>query len=75
MNGLYAVTPDEADSERLFALVERVLAGGAPWLQYRNKKAGEAQRAREARRSRARTPPGALPDSSSRSFRARRCMR
>lgn len=52
MNGLYAVTPDEADSERLFALVERVLAGGAPWLQYRNKKAGEAQRAREARRLR-----------------------
>ena len=52
MKGLYAVTPDEADSERLFALVERVLAGGAPWLQYRNKLAGEAQRAREARRLR-----------------------
>lgn len=52
MRGLYAVTPDEPDSERLFALVERVLAGGAPWLQYRNKKAGDAQRAREARRLR-----------------------
>ena len=53
MKGLYAVTPDEADSERLFTRVERVLAGGAPWLQYRNKKAGDAQRAREARRLRA----------------------
>ena len=52
MKGLYAVTPDEADSERLFALVQRVLSGGAPWLQYRNKKAGDAQRAREARRLR-----------------------
>ena len=52
MKGLYAVTPDEADSERLFTRVERVLAGGAPWLQYRNKKAGDAQRTREARRLR-----------------------
>lgn len=52
MKGLYAVTPDEADSERLFALVEQVLAGGTPWLQYRNKKANGAQRAREARRLR-----------------------
>lgn len=52
MKGLYAVTPDEADSERLFARVERVLAGGAPWLQYRNKEAGDTQRTREARRLR-----------------------
>lgn len=50
--GLYAVTPDEADSDRLFALVEAALAGGTPWLQYRNKLAGPAQRAREARRLR-----------------------
>ena len=37
--GLYAVTPDEADTPRLLAAVEAALAGGARALQYRNKSA------------------------------------
>ncbi len=48
MKGLYAITPDEADSGRLFALVRAALAGGTPVLQYRNKRADAAQRLREA---------------------------
>lgn len=35
--GLYAITPDEADTGRLLARVEAVLAAGAVLLQYRNK--------------------------------------
>ena len=53
MKGLYAITPDEPDSARLFALVRAALAGGAAVLQYRNKLAGTAQRLREARELRA----------------------
>jgi len=49
MKGLYAITPDEADSSRLVALVDAALAGGVPTLQYRNKRADAAQRLREAR--------------------------
>jgi thiamine-phosphate pyrophosphorylase len=45
--GLYLVTPDEADSERLLARVAPVLPF-ATWLQYRNKAAGPALRARQA---------------------------
>lgn len=37
--GLYAITPDEADTERLLAQVRPALAGGASVLQYRNKHA------------------------------------
>lgn len=37
ISGLYAVTPDEADTDILLDKVRRVLAGGARWLQYRNK--------------------------------------
>lgn len=47
--GLYLVTPDCADSERLLAMVERALAGSPVLLQYRNKLARtSAQRRREA---------------------------
>lgn len=39
MRGLYAVTPDLADTVRLTALVGNALEGGARMIQYRNKTA------------------------------------
>lgn len=42
--GLYAVTPDVADTPELLAKVEAALAGGARLLQYRNKTASPALR-------------------------------
>lgn len=42
--GLYAVTPDIADTTELLARVEGALAGGARLLQYRNKAANPALR-------------------------------
>lgn len=50
--GLYAVTPDEADTGRLATLVEAALAGGASLVQYRNKTAGRALRLEQAARLR-----------------------
>lgn len=47
--GLYAITPDEPDTQRLLARVETVLAAGAAWLQYRNKAADGALREQQAR--------------------------
>lgn len=49
LRGLYAITPDGEDSERLLRLVERALEGGTRLLQYRNKSAAPAQRLAEAR--------------------------
>lgn len=46
--GLYAVTPDEADTDRLLGLVEQVLAGQPVLLQYRNKLASPALRREQA---------------------------
>lgn len=46
--GLYAVTPDEADTARLTGLVARVLEGRPVLLQYRNKLAGPALRREQA---------------------------
>ena len=40
--GLYAVTPDIADTPNLLAAAEAALAGGARLLQYRNKSASTA---------------------------------
>jgi thiamine-phosphate pyrophosphorylase len=37
IKGLYALTPDETDTERLLARVETALAAGVKLLQYRNK--------------------------------------
>ena len=48
LRGLYAVSPDEADSARLMALVRSALAGGARVLQYRNKVADAARRSEQA---------------------------
>ena len=44
ISGLYAVTPDIADTTQLLAHAEAALAGGARVLQYRNKSAGAALR-------------------------------
>lgn len=47
--GVYLITPDEADTKRLLVLVEPLLASGnATWLQYRNKRADTDLRQRQA---------------------------
>lgn len=46
--GLYAITPDDGDTERLVTRVRSVLEAGACWLQYRNKAADGALRERQA---------------------------
>lgn len=48
IEGLYAITPDWADTQRLLNRVEAVLRGGAALLQYRNKSASAALRAEQA---------------------------
>lgn len=45
--GLYLITPDQADTDRLLARVRPLLAH-ATWLQYRNKQAGRALRHEQA---------------------------
>jgi thiamine-phosphate pyrophosphorylase len=47
--GLYALTPDSADTAGLLASVEAALAGGARLLQYRNKTASAALRLTQGR--------------------------
>lgn len=46
--GLYAITPDDPDTERLLSRAETVLAAGATWLQYRNKSADGSLRRHQA---------------------------
>lgn len=48
IKGLYAVTPDQADTRQLLAQVEDALQGGAALLQYRNKTASTALRREQA---------------------------
>jgi thiamine-phosphate pyrophosphorylase len=48
MRGLYLVTPDWDDTERLLAATARALDGGAALVQYRNKTASDPQRAEQA---------------------------
>lgn len=48
--GLYAITPDDSDTERLLERVQQVLGAGASWLQYRNKRADAACREEQATR-------------------------
>ena len=48
--GLYAMTPDEADTARLLARTARVLKGSPTLLQYRNKSADPALRREQATR-------------------------
>jgi len=48
--GLYAITPDLADTRALCALVEAAIKGGAGAIQYRNKVAEPALRGEQAAR-------------------------
>ena len=48
LKGLYAVTPDLADTAELLRRAESALRGGARLLQYRNKPAGHALRREQA---------------------------
>ncbi|MDR0234546.1 MAG: thiamine phosphate synthase [Zoogloeaceae bacterium] len=48
LSGLYAVTPDEPDTDRLLDSVRWILAGGCRWVQYRNKTADDLLRQRQA---------------------------
>lgn len=48
MKGLYLVTPDWDDTDKLVAASEQAIAGGATLLQYRHKTADEALRAEQA---------------------------
>ena len=49
VRGLYAVTPDTPDTQRLVELTRRALAGGARVVQYRNKVAPRALLLEQAR--------------------------
>lgn len=49
ISGLYAVTPDEADTELLLKKVEAALQGGVSVLQYRNKQASHKLQTQQAR--------------------------
>lgn len=49
ISGLYAVTPDEADTDLLLSKVEAVLQGGINILQYRNKSANHKLQTQQAR--------------------------
>lgn len=48
IRGLYAVTPDMADTEQLCAKVRLSLKGGATLIQYRNKQADSILRIKQA---------------------------
>lgn len=48
LRGLYAVTPDRQDTDRLLVEVDAVLAGGCRIVQYRNKTADQFLRHRQA---------------------------
>ena len=48
MRGLYLVTPDWDDTEKLLAASTQAIAGGARLLQYRHKTASDALRSEQA---------------------------
>lgn len=50
LRGLYAITPDVADTELLCRKAEQALAGGVVALQYRNKLLAKDKRLAQARR-------------------------
>ena len=49
IHGLYAITPDIADTDLLLAKVEAVLQGGVNMLQYRNKTANHKLQTQQTR--------------------------
>lgn len=55
LSGLYAITPDWADTARLLATTTAILEGGCRLVQYRNKGASAALKAQQARALRALT--------------------
>ncbi|MCW5617859.1 MAG: thiamine phosphate synthase [Nitrosomonas sp.] len=48
ISGLYGITPDMTDTSVLLARTAQALAGGAQWIQYRNKTADAALRRHQA---------------------------
>ncbi len=50
IHGLYAITPDIADTDLLLAKVEAALQGGINMLQYRNKTANHKLQTQQARK-------------------------
>lgn len=48
ISGLYAITPDVANTAKLIAMTQQALAGGARLVQYRNKLADDALRLAQA---------------------------
>ncbi len=48
MNGLYLVTPDWDDTDKMLAATEQAILGGATLVQYRHKTAGEDLRREQA---------------------------
>lgn len=52
IEGVYLLTPDWSDTERLIAATEAALRAGVRWLQYRHKTADAALRELQARRLR-----------------------
>ncbi|MDR1311465.1 MAG: thiamine phosphate synthase [Burkholderiaceae bacterium] len=48
LRGLYIVTPDWDDTDKLCDVTEKAIKGGARIVQYRHKTAGEAQRHEQA---------------------------
>ena len=49
INGLYALTPDVADTQELVAMTRQALEGGVTLVQYRNKGAENELRLEQAR--------------------------
>ena len=49
LRGLYAITPEQADGERLLNDVEAALAGGCRWLQFRDKTSPMPEKVARAR--------------------------
>ena len=60
-NGLYPITPDEADTARLLARVGPLLGAGIALLQYRNKAADDALRREQATALQALCAPANVP--------------
>jgi len=59
--GLYAITPDDPDTDRLAARVAAAIAGGAAIVQYRNKSASPALARTQAARLAALCREAAVP--------------
>ncbi len=65
VSGLYAVTPELADSTALFSKVDAALRGGASLVQYRSKSIADSLRRAQAGRNRKIVPDRGMRSSSS----------